>query len=56
VIGNATLGNVALAAASQNTGLQNTAINYASGFTNATTAAASFSVVASSHAALYFKA
>lgn len=55
LIGDATLGNVAPAAASQITGLQNTAINYASGFTNATTAIGSFSVVSASHAALYYK-
>lgn len=59
LIGNTTIGNVAAAAASQITGLQSSgvgAINYASGFTNATTAAGTFTTVSSSHAALYFKA
>lgn len=55
VQGSATLANVATAAASHYTSWQNTAINYASGFTSATTADASFSVVAGINIVPYFK-
>lgn len=56
LIGDTSLANLADAVASQRSGLQNTVINYASGFTNATTAIASFSVAANSNIAPYFKA